>query len=358
MRAKILLLLSAIALSFFPGGVSAQGPCTGAARDFDFWIGEWDVLNRNRPDAENRWYDTGFATNRVYPIAAGCGIVEHWRGDAYGEFLERFSLRAFNPNTGQWELALLWPSNGQPRFGVLRGGFRHNRGEFFSMSLGPQGDTTFTRFTFSDITPESVMWQDGTSKDGGMSWSSSWIMEYSRREPLYQGPLLNGPAVTTLRCPAPEHRGLDFLIGEWRGTSPEVVAADEGEDVKADVTPILDGCGVMERVQAVGANSAWEVFRTRAYEPVRQKWVEYRLDTRVPWLQRLEADIPVAGQPWVFMSPGDVRAENDLRVTLTQTSDDGVSWTEERWNAEGAQWQLQPGVRYVQRMGRATTPAG
>lgn len=358
MRATISFLLLAATLLPLPQPVSAQGPCTGQYRDFDFWIGEWDVLSRNRPDNENRWYDTGMATDRIYPIAAGCGLVEHWRGDAYGEFLEGFSLRAFNPGTGQWDLALLWPSDGQPSFGILRGGFRHNRGEFFSRGISAQGDTTFTRFTFSDITPQSVMWQDGISVDGGLSWSSSWIMEFTRREPLYQGPLLNGPAVTTLRCPAPEHREMDFLIGEWRGTSPEGAAQGEGENVRADIHPILDGCGIMERVQAVGADAAWEVFRVRSYEPFRQKWVEYRLDTRFPVLQRLEADVPAAGEPWVFMTPGDERVESDLRVTLSQTSGGGISWTEERWNAEGGQWQLQPGVQYVQRMGTPTQQGG
>jgi hypothetical protein len=358
MRTSIALLLLTAALLPTPQTASAQGPCTGPARDFDFWIGEWDVLNRNRPDDENRWYDTGIATDRIYPIAGGCGIVEHWRGDAYGEFIEGFSLRAFNPNTGQWDLALLWPSDGQPRFGVLGGGFRHNRGEFYSRGITQAGDTTFTRFTFSDITPETVRWQDGTSLDGGLSWTSTWIMEFTRREPLYQGPLLNGPAVTTLRCPAPEFRGMDFLIGEWRGVSPETATPESGEDVKSEVTPILDGCGLMERVQAVGQSSAWEVFRVRAYEPARQMWVEYRLDTRVPWLQRLEAPVPAAGEPWVFTTPGTERADQDLRVTLTQEADGRLSWTEERWNGETGQWQLQPGIVYGMRMGSPSTQGG
>lgn len=358
MRTFIALLLLAAALLPTPQTASAQGPCTGPYRDFDFWIGEWDVLNRNRPEAEGRWYDTGMATDRIYPIAGGCGIAEHWRGDAYGEFIEGFSLRAFNPNSGQWDMALLWPSDGQPRFGVLGGAFRHNRGEFFSRGLTPAGDTTVTRFTFSDITPDAVRWQDGTSVNGGLSWTSTWIMEFTRREPLYQGPLMNGPAVTTLRCPAPEHRGLDFLIGEWRGMSPETATAETGHGVMSQVIPILDGCGILERVQAVGQDSAWEVFRVRAYEPSRQLWVEYRLDTRVPWIQRLEATVPAAGQPWVFSTPGTERTQSDLRVTLTQGQDGSMNWAEERWVAETGQWQLQPGILYRMRMGAVSQQGG
>ena len=334
-----------------PAPVLTQVPCGPESRQFDFWFGEWDVLNRNRPGDESRWYDTGMATDRVYPVAGGCGVVEHWRGDAFGEFLVGFSLRAFNPTTRQWDLVLLWPSNGRPRFGELRGGFRHGRGEFYSRGVGPQGDTTFTRFTFSDITPETVLWQDGTSTDGGRSWSSAWIMEFTRREPLYQGPLLNGPTVTTLRCPRPEHRSLDFLLGEWRGQSPSTFTPEQGADVRSEVTPILEGCGIMERVQAVGQSSAWEIFRVRSFEPGRQMWVEYRIDTRQPTIQRLEASLPSDGEPWVFESPGDPRSEGDLRVTVTQTPNGQVSWTEERWNAEAGQWQLQPDILFTERLG-------
>ena len=322
---------------------------------FDFFIGEWDVLSRNRPSDEGNWYDTGLASDRVYPVVAGCGLVEHWRGDAGGEFLLGFSLRAFNPQLGQWEVAILWPNSGEPRFGVLLGGFRHSRGEFYSGALTAEGDTTITRVTFSDVTPNSLRWQNGTSTNGGVTWTSNWIMEYNRREPLYQGPLLNGPSVTTLRCPAPEHRGMDFLIGEWAGVSPPDATEEEGEGegVRSNVSPILDGCGIMERISAIGQESAWEVFRVRIYEPSSSRWVEYRLDSRWPILQRLEADTPPAGQPWVFQTTTDTPENGDLRVTMTRGTDGTISWAEERYNTEASTWEASPLVVYTTRLGAA-----
>ncbi len=64
------------------------------ARQFDFWPGEWDVVSRNRRPDDPQWYTTGAATNRVYAVVDGCGIVEHWRGEAFGQFIVGFSLRA------------------------------------------------------------------------------------------------------------------------------------------------------------------------------------------------------------------------------------------------------------------------
>ena len=348
------LTLALLLFLSLPLSLTAQGACMGESRQFDFWIGEWDVLNRNRPAGEPRWYDTGAATSRVYPVVAGCGIVEHWRGRAYGDFLVGFSLRAFNPQVGQWDLVLLWPNSGEPRFVGLAGGFRHSRGEFYSRGISAEGDTTVTRLTFSDITPNSVRWQDGFSTDAGISWTTGWIMEFTRREPLYQGPLLNGPSVTTLRCPDPEYRGMDFLIGEWEGATPADTAEAEGMGIWANVTPILEGCGMMERISAIGQSSAWEVFRVRAFDPVLNKWVEYRLDTRWPLIQRLEAEVPPAGAPWVFQAPGDETVDGELRVTMTRSVDGTVTWADERYNAENSQWEANPLVVYTQRMGGAS----
>ena len=348
----------ALALGLFlclPVSLTAQVPCQAESRDFDFLIGEWDVLNRNRPEDEGRWYDTGTATSRVYPVVAGCGVVEHWRGRAYGDFMVGFSVRAFNPQLGQWTLVLLWPNGGEPRFGEMVGGFRHNRGEFYSGGISAEGDTTLSRFTFSDITPNSLLWQEEASPDNGRSWTSGWIMEFTRREPLYQGPLMNGPALTTLRCPGPEYRGMDFLIGEWEGTAAADTTEAEGMGVWVEVAPILEGCGMMERVTSMGQNSAWEIFRVRAYEPARERWVEYRLDTRWPVLQRLVAEVPAAGAPWVFQSPGDGTTDGSLRVTMTRGVDGSVTWADQRYNAETTQWEASPVVVYSRRLGAAAS---
>jgi hypothetical protein len=349
-----LLSLAVLLFLSLPVSLGAQGACQGEYRQFDFWIGEWDVLNRNRPSDDTRWFDTGSATARVYPVVAGCGLVEHWRGQAYGNFLVGFSLRAFNPSLGQWDLVLLWPNAGEPRFGELAGGFRHNRGEFYSRGLSAAGDTTLTRLSFSDVTPNSLRWQNDFSMDNGRSWDSGWIQELNRREPLYQGPLLNGPSVTTLRCPGPEYRGMDFLIGEWAGAVEADSVEAEGMGVRAEVAPILEGCGMMERVTAMGQASAWEVFRVRVYEAERDQWVEYRLDTRWPVLQRLEADVPPAGAPWVFQTPGDETTDGGLRVTMTRAVDGTITWAEERYNAETSQWEASPLIAYAERMGAAS----
>lgn len=88
-----------------------EEPCPHPeARAFDFWIGSWDVVNRNRRPDDTRFHVTGRATYRVYPVAGGCAIVEHWRGRAIGRFIVGFSVRAYDPEAGPGPRAGSWSS--------------------------------------------------------------------------------------------------------------------------------------------------------------------------------------------------------------------------------------------------------
>ncbi|NIQ57389.1 MAG: hypothetical protein GWN71_29565, partial [Gammaproteobacteria bacterium] len=44
----------------------------------------------------------------------------------------------------------------------------------------PDGGETISRYTFSDITPASLRWDDAYSTDGGETWTHNWIMEFTR----------------------------------------------------------------------------------------------------------------------------------------------------------------------------------
>jgi len=300
MRTRILPALVAALVSIATAGSPDQPvpEATGLlcpqpeARAFDFWLGSWDVLNRNRSPDGVEFQETGGATDLVYPVVGGCGVVEHWQGHAFSRFIDGFSVRSWDPGAREWLLVLLWPISGEPSFGELRGGFRHGRGEFSFERVGPDGEPVLTRYTFSDVAPDSLRWENATSHDGGRTWSGNWIMEFTRRPPLADG-LWNGPSMTTRRCPGDEHRRFDRLLGEWAGSRAD--AGGESVPVTVELVSILEGCAVLERGRSPGRT--WEAFRVRAFEPGAGRWVEYALDSERRRLVRREA---APGEDLVF----------------------------------------------------------
>ena len=146
-------------------GATAQNACQDAHyREFDFWIGEWSLTNL-RLQEDGSWADVGAATNRVFPVASGCGIVELWDGYLGDNHIRGFSVRTFNAETQEWQLVLNWPQQNAAGFGTLEGVFRHGRGEFYSEFTAQDGREGLTRYSFADIGHDAFRWNDGTSFD-------------------------------------------------------------------------------------------------------------------------------------------------------------------------------------------------
>ena len=66
----------------------------GTARDFDFWIGEWDVFG---PQGRQ------VGTNSITPLLDGAALAEHWRG-AGG--VEGHSINAYDEAAQCWRVTV------------------------------------------------------------------------------------------------------------------------------------------------------------------------------------------------------------------------------------------------------------
>lgn len=287
---------------------AAAGACPAPeARQFDFWVGEWDVTNRTLgPDGT--WAETGRAVDRVFPVAGGCAIVELWQGVARHRPVRGFSVRAWDTAHRHWRLVLSWPPPERPGVSTLEGRFRHGRGEFFSERTTPDGTTLLTRFTFSDITERSLRWDAARSTDGGRSWQTHWVMEFSRRDPLSDPPLLGGPWIRTgaaRHCSGEAMAALDLLAGSWEGV--EESTAPDGQPIRRRVrqttVPILGGCALMDLTEAepVAGDGGWERFAVRTRDGREGEWLGYTIDTRHPRLVRVEELPGGDGSPGVIL---------------------------------------------------------
>ncbi len=212
-------------------------------RQFDFWIGEWDVnLRVQQPDTT--WKDEHQAVARIYSLLEGKAILELWSEGKDG--INGYSLRYFNHDKGAWDLWLNWAGRNRSGTNGLQGGFRHGRGEFFSEQKTQEGATRISRYTFSDITPNSLRWDDGVSMDGGRTWASNWIMEFSRRADA-------PPAIGTDKNLHTYFDGTRCDLPEFGVLKTMVASHSQGADLK--LYNILDGCIVAGFVTAGPTNA-------------------------------------------------------------------------------------------------------
>lgn len=67
-------------------------PCEAAEhRQFDFWLGEWDVTSDGQPAG----------TNRIEVIEKGCALQEHWQGAGPGG-ISGTSFNIYDRQTRRW----------------------------------------------------------------------------------------------------------------------------------------------------------------------------------------------------------------------------------------------------------------
>lgn len=241
-RSTLLALLAAATTAQDAPPVPS-GFATDAPRQFDFWVGEWDVNLRMLQD-DLTWKDSVRAHAEIHSILGGRAILELWDSAP----ILGYSLRYHDAATGKWVLWLNWPGNNRAGSSSLTGEFRHGRGEFFSSSTDAQGNESISRYTFSDATPTSLRWDDAYSSDGGKTWSASWIMEFTRTRERPDPPT-GGKEHTYQdggRCDRDEFRRYEFLAGDWTGTSTR------GDGPDGTATPargtgslVLGGCALI-----------------------------------------------------------------------------------------------------------------
>jgi Protein of unknown function (DUF1579) len=151
-------------------------PCgSPEARQFDFWIGEWD-LTWPADQVGGEPGETGTGTNRVGRLFGDCVIEENF-STSDGGFLGR-SHSVFDARLGIWFQTWVDNSGG---YIALSGGLD---GDEMILTTQPNvydGETRINRMVFADITPDSLRWVWQATTDDGEHWRDLWTIDYRRR---------------------------------------------------------------------------------------------------------------------------------------------------------------------------------
>lgn len=137
-----------------------QYPCHAReeAKQFDFWIGKWNVTVGGRQAG----------VNEVYPILEHCVIYENWSGAQGGNGK---SFNFWDAQRNHWRQ--VWVADGG---NVLEytGEYRDGAMRFEGFTLTASGDTVLQKLTFFNVAPDTVRQLFEASQDGGQTWQATF----------------------------------------------------------------------------------------------------------------------------------------------------------------------------------------
>ena len=136
-----------------------------AARQFDFWLGEWDCA----------WADGGRGTNSVYLDLGDAVVVESFDARPTMAY-QGLSFSVYDRSARCWKQTFVdTDANYLDFVGVFEDGEMELRrwAEF-------EGGTAIFRMRWHEIERKSLEWEYARSDDGGESWSSLWEISYRR----------------------------------------------------------------------------------------------------------------------------------------------------------------------------------
>jgi hypothetical protein len=167
MRKTVLaIVLALVAAQAVAVAQQTSGCADEKSGQFDFWIGEWDVLAGG---------DT-VGTNTIEPILDGCVLQENWLG-AKGSAGSSFNF--YNPQKGRWQQFWVW-RNGTTL--ELEGEFADRKMVLSGDSVDREGNVVANRITWYDNPDGTVrqLWEQ--SKDGGATWQTAFDGLYRKKK--------------------------------------------------------------------------------------------------------------------------------------------------------------------------------
>ncbi|HEX8650945.1 MAG TPA: tetratricopeptide repeat protein [Pyrinomonadaceae bacterium] len=144
-------------------------PCAASPlhRQFDFWIGEWDVQNPQGQPA---------GTSSIQLILGDCTIFENWTS-AGGAYTGK-SFNLYNSSLKKWQQ--FWSDD---KGGVLEftGEYKDGELRYTGESLDQKGNRIIHHLTFFNLAPDRVrqLWEQST--DGGKTWTTAFDGLYVRK---------------------------------------------------------------------------------------------------------------------------------------------------------------------------------
>lgn len=138
------------------------------SRQFDFWVGDWDVFNTNSQKV---------GTNLVQSFSEGCALMENWAASVGGG--NGKSINYYDASTGKWYQHWIGSGGGALRY---EGSFKDGAIRYEGSTIGQDGKKTLHKLTFFRVDENTVRQLAETSTDEGKTWNITYDFKYVRKK--------------------------------------------------------------------------------------------------------------------------------------------------------------------------------
>jgi hypothetical protein len=163
-----LILVAVLSSASLYAAPATPAPCsTPEYRQFDFWLGDWDVSVAGKPGGHNH----------ITSEYGGCVLQEHWSGGG-GSLGSSFNI--YDPARKVWHQT--WVDNGGTLL-EIEGGMKDGSMVMSGEQLQADGKKLLHRITWTPIQAGGAgkvrqHWE--TSADGGKTWTTAFDGIYSK----------------------------------------------------------------------------------------------------------------------------------------------------------------------------------
>jgi hypothetical protein len=262
-----------------PNATPGAACASGKFRDFDFWVGNWNIFTPTNQPA---------GVSIISRELGGCAVKEFYQNGS-GQ-----SLSTYDTTTDTWNQFYVFSG---PGILLLRGSLV-NREMVLSEQRTP---TLLDRWTWSAVHRDTVWQRDQVMNNG--TASPGFEGKYARRSDAPSGAPNPAPG-----CPTAHP--LAFLAGDWKvyEGDPNASGTFRGT-VKA--TAELRGCAIIEQVSGA---SSFAGLSFAAVHPVQSKVLREYMDTDGRYL-RLTGSL----EGKQFVATGSKKALDGSTVTVRMT---------------------------------------
>lgn len=306
----------------------AGRPCRAPEyRQFDFWVGEWEVLDPAGADA---------GTNSLTVGLDKCAVFEDYSDAGF----RGRSLNSYDAATGQWHQH--WADNNALSL-ILGGSFN---GEMILDGFRPP--VSLDRITWTALSENLVrqLWE--VSTDGGLTFPTvRFDGFYHRRPSVVHDP--EEPAELCHDATRPFYRDFDFIVGNWdvdvitgRRAEAALENANLGQpELESVITSQLSDCLIEERLSGHAGFEASVFHSTRRSTGA---WLRTYVDNR--GIRVFLSGGRVNGQMVLTGNMPTAEGNVDVRSTWEEVDTDHFVQRYETSRDGGATWELLAQLEY------------